>query len=46
MPEPIVRAFDRGETLEAIREDWPSLSVDQIRSLVVFAPGVRQSSQP
>jgi uncharacterized protein (DUF433 family) len=42
MPDPIVRAFDRGETMEEIREDWPSLSVDQIRGLVAFAHAHRE----
>jgi uncharacterized protein (DUF433 family) len=46
MPEPVVRAFDRGETVEEIREDWPSLSADQIRALVSFAHAHRQQPQP
>ena len=46
MPEPVVRAFDRGETIEEIREDWPSLSVEQIGVLVAFAHAHRQQPQP
>jgi uncharacterized protein (DUF433 family) len=37
LPDPIVRSYDRGETVEEIREAWPSLSVDQIQALVAFA---------
>lgn len=41
MPTPVVRSFDRGESMEQIREDWPSLSVDQIKRLVAFARAQR-----
>ena len=41
MPDSVVRCFDRGESLEEIREGWPSLSVDQIRGLVAFAHAQR-----
>jgi len=49
MPEPVVRSFDRGESIEQIREDWPSLSVNQIKGLVAFAhaqrgPGLKTAS--
>ncbi len=46
LPEPVVRSFDRGETMEQIREDWPSLSVDQIRGLVAFAHARRSQLVP
>jgi uncharacterized protein (DUF433 family) len=46
MPEPVVRAFDRGETMEEIREDWPSLSVHQVLALVAFAHAHRVQPQP
>jgi uncharacterized protein (DUF433 family) len=46
LPEPVVRSFDRGETMEQIREDWPSLSVDQIRGLVAFAHARRGQLVP
>ncbi len=41
MPGPVVRSFDRGDTIEIIREDWPSLSVAQIEGLVAFAHAQR-----
>lgn len=41
LPGPVVRSFDRGESLEQIREDWPSLSVAQIEGLVAFAQAQR-----
>jgi uncharacterized protein (DUF433 family) len=41
LPDPIVRSFDRGETLEDIQEAWPSLSVSQIKALVAFAHAQR-----
>ncbi len=46
MPEAIVRSFDRGESMEDIRADWPSLSVDQIKRLVEFAHAHREQPQP
>lgn len=44
LPDPIVRSYDRGETVEEIREAWPSLSVDQIEALVAFAHAQRAES--
>ena len=41
MPGPVVRSYDRGESIEDIREAWPSLSVDQIKRLVAFAHAQR-----
>jgi uncharacterized protein (DUF433 family) len=46
MPDPVVRSFDRGESIEQIREDWPSLSVDQIHALVAFAHAQRGQPVP
>jgi uncharacterized protein (DUF433 family) len=37
LPEPVVRSFDRGESIDQIREDWPSLSANLIEALVSFA---------
>ncbi len=37
LPDPIVRCFDRGESLEDIQEAWPSLSIEQIETLIAFA---------
>ena len=44
MPEGIVNSYDLGESIEEIREDWPSLSVDQIKRLIEFAQ--EQRGQP
>ena len=46
MPEPIVRAFDRGESIDEIREGWPSLSAEQIQRLVKFAHAQRGQPTP
>jgi uncharacterized protein (DUF433 family) len=46
MPDPVVRSFDRGESIEQIREDWPSLSVDQIKGIVAFARAQRGQPVP
>jgi uncharacterized protein (DUF433 family) len=37
MPDGIVNSYDMGESIEEIREDWPSLSVAQIERLIEFA---------
>lgn len=41
LPDPVLRSFDRGETLDDIREAWPSLSVDQINALIACAHAQR-----
>ncbi len=41
MPGPVVRSFDRGRNVEQIREDWPSLSAEQIKNLLAFAHAQR-----
>ena len=46
MPEGIVNSFDMGESIEEIREDWPSLSVDQIKRLIEFAHAHRWQPRP
>jgi uncharacterized protein (DUF433 family) len=46
MPGPVVRSYDRGESIEDIREGWPSLSVDQIKGLVAFAHAQRGQPVP
>lgn len=46
MPDPIVRSYDRGESIEDIREGWPSLSADQIKGLVAFAHAQRGQPVP
>ncbi len=42
LPNGIVNSYDMGESIEAIQEDWPSLSVDQIQRLIDFAYAQRQ----
>ena len=37
LPDGIVNSYDMGESIEQIREDWPSLSVAQIVCLIEFA---------
>jgi uncharacterized protein (DUF433 family) len=46
MPEAIVHSYERGESIDNIREDWPSLSVDQIKGLIAFAQARREQPQP
>lgn len=46
MPEGIVNSYAMGESIEEIHEDWPSLSVDQIRRLIEFASAYRGQSNP
>lgn len=46
MPDPVVRSFDRGETVDDIREAWPSLSVEQIMALIAFAQAQRGQPAP
>lgn len=37
MPEAIVASYDMGETIEELREGFPTLSLDQITRLIEFA---------
>jgi len=37
LPDAIVDSYDLGETLEELREGFPSLSVGQIKRLIEFA---------
>jgi uncharacterized protein (DUF433 family) len=41
MPDPIVNSYDLGDSIEDIREGFPSLSAAQIERLVVFAHTLR-----
>ena len=36
MPDGIVNSYDMGESIEDIHEDWPSLSIAQIKRLIEF----------
>ena len=37
LPDAIVDGFDLGETLDELREGFPSLSIEQIKRLIEFA---------
>ena len=37
LPDAIVDSYDLGETLDELREGFPSLSIDQIKRLIEFA---------
>lgn len=37
LPDAIVNSYDHGETLDNIREDYPALSLPQIKRLIEFA---------
>jgi uncharacterized protein (DUF433 family) len=41
MPDAIVDSYDLGETIEELREGFPSLSVEQITRLIEFAHTLR-----
>ena len=45
MPEAIVGSYEMGETLEELREGFPTLSVDQIQRLIEFAQAQRKQHQ-
>ena len=42
MPDGIVNSYEMGESIEDIHEDWPSLSIAQIRRLIEFAHAQRE----
>ena len=44
LPDAIVGSYELGETIEELREGFPSLSVDQIKRLLEFAHA--QQGQP
>lgn len=41
LPDAIVDSFDLGETIDELREGFPSLSVSQIKRLIDFAHAKR-----
>ena len=41
LPDAIVGSYDLGETIDELREGFPSLSVDQIKRLIDFAHAQR-----
>ena len=46
LPDAIVDSYDLGETIDELREGFPSLSVVQIQRLIEFAHGQRAQHQP
>jgi uncharacterized protein (DUF433 family) len=46
MPDGIVNSHDMGESIEDIHEDWPSLSLAQIKRLIEFAHAHREQPNP
>ncbi len=46
MPDAIVDSFDLGETIDELREGFPSLSVSQIKRLIEFAHAKRCQPTP
>jgi uncharacterized protein (DUF433 family) len=46
MPDGVVNSYDMGESIEGIREDWPALSVAQIKRLIEFAHAHRGQPTP
>jgi uncharacterized protein (DUF433 family) len=44
LPEGVVNSYDMGESIDNIREDWPSLSVAQIERLIEFAHSHRRQA--
>jgi uncharacterized protein (DUF433 family) len=42
LPDAIVNSYDLGESIEDLREGFPSLSVGQIRRLIEFAHAQRK----
>jgi uncharacterized protein (DUF433 family) len=46
LPDAIVDSFDLGETLEELREGFPSLSSSQIKRLIDFAHVQRGQRKP
>jgi uncharacterized protein (DUF433 family) len=46
LPDGIVNSYDMGESIEDIHEDWPSLSIDQIKRLIEFAHAHPEQPNP
>jgi uncharacterized protein (DUF433 family) len=46
LPEGIVNSYDMGDSIEEIQEDWPSLTVDQIKRLIEYARAHREQPSP
>jgi uncharacterized protein (DUF433 family) len=46
LPDAIVNSYDMGESIEDLREGFPSLSAAQIRQLIEFAHSRRGQPEP
>ena len=46
LPDAIVDSYDLGETIEELREGFPSLSIAQIKRLIQFAHARRNPARP
>ena len=46
LPDPIVNAYDAGESIGFIHENYPGLSVAQIERLIEFAHARRRQTVP
>jgi len=46
LPDAIVNSYDMGESIEDLREGFPSLSAAQIRRLIEFAHSRRGQPEP
>ena len=46
MPDAIVGSYDLGETIDELREGFPTLSLDQIERLIEFAHTQRGGARP
>lgn len=45
MPDGIVNSYDMGESMDEICEDWPALSVAQIKRLIRIRPHLSSATQ-
>jgi uncharacterized protein (DUF433 family) len=46
LPDGIVNSYDMGGSIEDIHEDWPSLSIAQIKRLIEYAHAYREQPHP
>ena len=46
LPDAVVDSYDLGETIDELREGFPSLSVSQIERLIEFAHAQRAQTNP
>jgi uncharacterized protein (DUF433 family) len=46
MPDAIVNSYDLGDSIDEIREGFPTLSIAQIKRLIEFAHAQRRQRNP